>query len=124
MYVESLFTLWKGEWKGAYNINLFHISNIWQPLSPAADTISTRNLQSKRREAKRGHKESPEKKSYLQSHPHFFQPLAHWKIILYLVSTYLDTDYFLLNWRIVLPVRPKYEDWLFVRLSNFLHKFT
>ena len=48
--------------KGAYNINLFHISNIWQPLSPAADTISTRNLQSKRREAKRGHKESPEKK--------------------------------------------------------------
>jgi hypothetical protein len=64
------------------NINLFHISNIWQPLSPAADTISTRNLQSKRRKAKRGHKESPEKKSYLQSHPHFFQPysLAHWKI--------------------------------------------
>ena len=30
------------------NINLFHISNIWQPLSPAADTISTQDMQSKR----------------------------------------------------------------------------
>ena len=74
MYVESLFTLWKGEWKGAYNINLFHISNIWQPLSPAADTISTRNLQSKRREAKRGHKESPEKNHICKVIPIFFNP--------------------------------------------------
>ena len=91
IYVESLFTLWKGEWKGAYNIHLFHISNIWQPLSPAADTISTRNLQSKRREAKRGHKESPEKKIISAKSSPFFSTLGTLENYP-LPRKYLDTD--------------------------------